>query len=84
MGRKKTIKRETTSDYINSLGKKALAGTGVSVPKRVRCERDGKVWNPVVSKSRIGEVWITCPRCGRRYYLKNGKWLSDRPLTILE
>lgn len=64
-----------------------------TVPKKVRCERDGLEFTPIIKTGyRTGPGGtlvpvpaIDCPRCDRRYILQpDGVWMSDRPLTILE
>jgi len=63
---------------------------------RVRCERDGYEWDAVPRDyayrreyaEEDGYDWpvrvINCPKCGRGYFQgTDGRWESDRELTIL-
>lgn len=70
-------------------------GWRVMAKMHVKCERDGHKWfakpraYPVqgcqtYDEVKEGDMEITCPRCGRGYFLQaDGTWQSDRELTIL-
>jgi hypothetical protein len=53
-------------------------------PVTAKCERDNTAFMPIVQPYPGGRCFIECPTCSRRYFQTDDKWISDRPLTLLE
>ena len=66
-----------TQGYIDGLIAKFPPATWI-----VKCNKEGRIFGFLTHQEEPDA--ISCPTCGRRYMLENGKYISDRELTIIK